>query len=275
MPSTAAQLRQNQRIWAEARGIPIDKSGYTISVHENLFQELSACSRREFEAGDGTELGGLGKRGKMQALHSSSALACNVFDFWRGRDKAELARALDLSSTICGIHFERKSPTGVGPRSPNLDVVLECVDGLVAVESKFCEPYSTCHGHALSEKYFGGSTGRWTAVGLSRCQKLAESLRRGEYLGEHLDLQQLAKHVLGLGCSGSNWLLLYLWFDAGEAVAARHRVELDEFAAVVNADQPGRFKALTYQELFARLRGGEVGTSEYLEYLQSRYGAAA
>jgi hypothetical protein len=195
MPSTAAQLRQNQRIWAEARGIPIDKSRYTISVHENLFQELSACSRREFEAGDGTELGGLGKRGKMQALHSSSALACNVFDFWRGRDKAELARALDLASTICGIHFERKFPTGVGPRSPNLDVVLECVDGLVAVESKFCEPYSTCHGHALSEKYFGGS--------------------------------------------GSNWLLLYLWFDAGEAVAARHRVELDEFAAVVNADQPG------------------------------------
>jgi len=74
---TAKQaIYDQQRRWATTRGIPFDRDGYTQIVEANLFQPLGTQSRAEFEAGSGDEVGGVGRRGKMQALHSSSALVC-------------------------------------------------------------------------------------------------------------------------------------------------------------------------------------------------------
>lgn len=104
---------------------------------------LSACSRRDLAGGDGSELGKGGGRGKIQALHSSAALACNFFDYWRGRDLGLLSRALGISVRLCAVAFEQKFPTRLGGIAPNLDVVLYGCDGsLFAVESKFTEPFT-------------------------------------------------------------------------------------------------------------------------------------
>ena len=93
------------------------------------FQGLSSSARSDFKRGDGTELGKNGKRGKIQALHSSSALACNWFDYWRGRDLQMLARALGQSGDFCELALEQKYSTRLGGIGPNLDVVLKCADG--------------------------------------------------------------------------------------------------------------------------------------------------
>jgi hypothetical protein len=40
-----------------------------VCVDDNIFQGLSPGARKDFESGDGTELGKNGRRGKIQALH--------------------------------------------------------------------------------------------------------------------------------------------------------------------------------------------------------------
>ena len=86
-------LKASQRAWANRHGRATDEDGYCACADDNIFLGLSAGACKDFEAGDGTELGIRGARGKIQALHSSSALACNWFDYWRGRDTTPLARA--------------------------------------------------------------------------------------------------------------------------------------------------------------------------------------
>ena len=48
-----------------------------------------------------------------------------------------------------------------------------------------------------------------------------------------------------------------------------HRREVDLFDECVGGEI--RFKALTYQEVFEKLRGSGQAGSEYLDYLETRY----
>jgi hypothetical protein len=263
--------RRHQRLWAERRGIVLDEQGYTLSLNDNLLQPLNDGTRAEFEAGDGSELGAKGARGKMQALHSSSALACNIFDYWRNRDSRVLVRALDLSSSITKIQFEQKFPTGIGPRSPNLDVVLSLADGsLVAVESKFCEPYSR-KVPSLSLKYLPEAKRLWADGGFSECQSLVRAVCNGELSLSRLDTAQLLKHVLGLSRAARRWELLYLWYDDGSDAATEHRTELAAFEQTMRADRVA-FRWLTYQQVMDGLTaacGAEHG--KYIAYVRDRY----
>ena len=76
MRSPADIVREQQWNWALRRGVKLDSAGYTLDVSDNLFAPLSSAAQEEFEEADGGELGQPGERGKMQALHSSSALTC-------------------------------------------------------------------------------------------------------------------------------------------------------------------------------------------------------
>lgn len=76
-------LKKNQRSWAERSNILIDENGYCKNREDNFFQPLSSCTIIDLMAGDGAELGNENHQGKIQAVHSSSALACNFFDYWR------------------------------------------------------------------------------------------------------------------------------------------------------------------------------------------------
>ena len=148
---------------------------------------------------------------------------------------------------------------------------------VVAIESKFTERLkrSTTGKSKFAASYFSESGGLWTDRGLPACQDLVESLRAEELCGgrqrfEYLDTRQLLKHALGLAAQlGSQFSLCYLYYDwAGETLAA-HRKEIGLFDELVGAEV--RFRALTYQQVFARLsESGQAGAG-YIDYLGARY----
>lgn len=266
-------VKAKQREWAMRLGIELDGDGYCTALDRNFFRALSDNCRTELAGGDGSELGTATARGKIQALHSSSALACNFFEYWRGRELAVIGTALGMSRLPSRLAFERKFPTGLGGIAPNMDVVLYDPDGGVfAIESKFTEPYSAsklkCY---LKPKYFLESRQLWTEVGLPACQAVAEDLRSGEHKFEFLDVAQLLKHMLGLGRTGHRWRLCCLWYRVDGSVGDQHQNELDQFSHKISADT-GRFTSQTYQELFIRMRAA-LGAEhdEWASYLQQRY----
>jgi hypothetical protein len=87
------------------------KANVAKSLDGNLFEPLSADARAEYGTGDGGELGGPdGDPGKMQAVHSSSALCCNVFHYWRRIERVDvIARACGLPDAKAAVAFERLS----------------------------------------------------------------------------------------------------------------------------------------------------------------------
>ena len=271
-------LAAAQTAWAQRSQTALRPPGYVAALSDNLFlRHLHSDTETEFREGDGSELMDVGRRpAKMRALLSSSALAVNFFDAWRDTSKNGLAEALGLPEPITRLRFEYKCLRyPVGPRSPNLDLVLTLADGRrVGVESKFAEPYRRPGGDALlSPKYFDSPTGLWTHAGLSRAQELANELRAR---WEFLDSAQLLKHLLGLASETgrADTILLYLWFDAATEESARHRDEATRFADSVAGDRVA-FQAVSYQDLFRRLQQRSVEPQAGLsEYLLGRYFAA-
>ena len=266
-------VKKMQQAWATRLGIDLDADGYCTSLDCNLFHPLSEECRAEFAAGDGSELGKGGARGKIQALHSSAALACNFVEYWREGDLAVLGTAFGLSTRPSCVAFERKLPTGLGGIAPNMDVVLYEPEGTVfAIECKFTEPYGRSRLRCyLKPKYFLDGRCLWTEVGLPGCQAFAEDLPNRARDFQLLDVSQLLKHMLGLGRTGSRWRLCCLWYRVDGSVGDRHQEELERFSKELGADA-ARFTSLTYQILFGRIRaliGPEHGA--WVSYMGERY----
>ena len=268
------EIRNAQQGWARSKGIPFYSRGYVWDVEDNLWQPLSPRARQGFERGAGSELSG-----HMLALHSSSALAVNFFDYWTDRDKTPVLSALGIDPEDgASLDFEAQFRTGLGGTPPHLDVAITHDTGfVVAVEGKFTEHLkrSTEGKSSFTMAYFPKSTGRWIRKNLPACQSLAEELWREELRGgrqrfEYLDPRQLLKHALGLATKlRGKFSLYYLYYDwLGERPEA-HRREVDLFDEWVGDEI--RFKALTYQEVFEKLRDSGQAGSEYLEYLGIRY----
>lgn len=87
--------------WALNRGIDLIGSkgrrgrlAYTSEVNQNLFEPLMHDVRECFEKGDGGEISGSqDSPAKMQAVHSSSALGVNIFQYWQKIDQVPLIAA--------------------------------------------------------------------------------------------------------------------------------------------------------------------------------------
>ena len=270
MKSANSIIRSRQQLWADNGKIELDRQNWCVRLEDNLFQGLNPEAREEFEQADGSEL-----EGKMRAPHSSSALVCNVFDYWRGQDNSPLTDALGTGAPVTRIKFEEKFPTGVGPRSPNLDVALFLADDtLMAIESKFAEPFYDGAKSPIQDKYFSEGKQRWSEAGLPHCQKLAENLRDQEKLREqyrHLEAGQLLKHMLGLASGAQEWELLYLWYDPTGQESDNHRKEIEHFIKAVSGDGD-RVRAMTYQSLFSRLSAKlDAAHTAYTDYLRQRY----
>lgn len=123
--TTLRHIQMRQRQWADGRGIQYSKAnGRVLRLVDNLFAPMNSETEAEFKAGKGEELGRGGSPGKMSSLHSSSALVCNVFDYWRRRPLAPLLRACGIQGSREDLRFEQKFPTGLGGTPPNLDVLL-------------------------------------------------------------------------------------------------------------------------------------------------------
>lgn len=270
--------------WAHNKGIDLTGSKgsrgrptYTRSLEDNLFEPLTPDTKTSFQDGDGGELDG--DPSKMQAVHSSSALGVNVFQYW---DNIKAVEKIAHACGFCrratriskGISFEVKY--SIDERfqySPNVDVVINNEPGsqhkVFAVESKFTEAY-TDRGHlGIKKKYLDLDI--WEEI--SHLYKLASSISPNDERFQHLHAAQLIKHTLGLkrAFGKTKFRLLYLWYDALGREGAKHREEIYEFLEVAKSDDIA-IHELSYQELFARLADNyRVSHKKYVEYITSRY----
>ena len=140
----------------------------------------------------------------MQAIHSSSALGVNIFQFWDSINEVHriahacgfCRRTTEISKRIS---FEVKYPISDGFRfSPNIDVVIDNASAskykVYTIESKFTEAYGG-YGHSgLKEKYLDLDI--WEEI--PRLHKLAISISPKDNQFQYLHAAQLIKHILGL-----------------------------------------------------------------------------
>lgn len=281
-------IQARQRAWARATGIEIASSkvgqgapNYTLTSADNLFIELDETIIAELTAGDGGELTGGESLPKIQALHSSSALGLNVFNYWRSiNDPVTIASLLKLvgaqSKAPESIKFEVKFPIADKfEKGPNMDVVIHNRAGeyihLLAIECKFTEAYGSRKHEHFKTKYFDSDLNIWE--GLSHLRNHAELLSVDSDQYEYLDAGQLIKHILGLKRSEGlkGFKLMYLWYDALGVPGATHRAEVERFAEIANQDGVSLY-AMTYQELIVRMIN-QLGPEhdEYVSYLTARY----
>jgi hypothetical protein len=267
-----------QCAWAGRVGLAPDDRGYVPTFAENLYQPLSARALAAFRHGSGNELQDKGASpAKMRALHSSSALVVNLFDYWAERDLSLVVASLGLRPDRASIEFEAQFRTGLDGNPPNLDLCVRFENGwVVGVESKFTEWLvpKAMGSEPFKPKYFPDARKLWADHGLEACQTLAEAMHSGVRRFRYLDAAQLLKHALGLACHHpATFELCYLYYEVPSTESAVHRAELDQFADLIRGDF--EFQVRTYQELYRRLRD-VAGTEHaaYLAYLDARYFSA-
>lgn len=269
-------LTRKQLAWARRNHVEHDASGFVARLEDNLFQPLSDGALGEYKQGAGGEL-----NGNMRALHSSSALIVNLFDFWRRQDSAAAifrACGLEVRGSGATIEFERVFPVaGVKGTPPHLDVVVSAPRGrVIAFESKFREPYPGGHKEKVQAQYFN-DPGRWAHLG--ELHKLAQRVSAGEAPFTHLHVSQFIKHILGLTSAYPDrakgtfvgFTFIYAWHDTPFDEGSAHRREIGKFAEMAAADGVD-FRAITHQEILLNL-ASEAGASHraYLDYITGRY----
>jgi len=276
-----------QTAWAVKCGIALvgskvsrGRPAYTPALDQNLFQPLLAEVKESFESGDGGELGSPGTPGKMQAVHSSSALGVNVFQYWKSISEVPaIASACGLcrrgSRVSFDIRFEEKYPIkdNLGYH-PNIDVVIHnnatSKIRQFAIECKFSEAYGAHKHGGLKLKYLEYED-IWK--GIPNLRDLAERISPDDRDFKHLHAAQLLKHILGLkrhfGRNG--FRLLYLWYDVFGEQGLRQRNEIEEFSRIAKQDGI-KFHSLTYQKLISTLASQLRAEHEaYVRYLTERY----
>lgn len=274
-----------QTAWAKSKGIALVGSkgergrlAYTKSLNDNLFEPLESQVKADIDNGDGGELKGAGPF-KMQAVHSSSALGVNVFQYWMKNNINDIAAACGFCSkagkSAINIRFEQKFPIAKKfTRSPNIDVVIENSKGsefdFYAIECKFSEAYSS-RGHVgLDEKYFDLKL-IWNNY--PELLRFSQDIRSEDGTFFHLHPAQLVKHILGLTAQKGvgRFKLLYLWYDCPGDEGARHRLEVEKFLKVTQEDGIN-FHAMTYQGLIAKLaKEFSQSHEKYVQYMLNRY----
>lgn len=274
--------------WAMNRGITLigskgrrGRSAYTPELEQNLFEPLDPDVRECFLRGDGNEIiGSVDSPAKMQAVHSSSALSVNIFQYWQKIGQVPvIATACGLcrkgSNTPQKIVFEDKYPVDNKFQfSPNIDVVFHNSDSSkfrrFAVECKFSEPYGS-QGHSGLKPEYIGLGAIWKDI--PSIYSLAKSLCPKDNKFTYLHAAQLIKHILGLkrkfGKEG--FKLLYLWYDVLGKEGATHSDEIEALSEFVISDGV-KFYAMSYQKLIARLSNEYRKDHDiYIKYISDRY----
>jgi len=312
-------IQRKQVAWAIRNGYtPVGstfqnegKKNYLENQDNNLFRPLTNETRTQFMNADGGETKDYLKNGKhyrpkINALHSSSAIVVNTFQYWHNKDVYPILYACKLCSkrpsgvdimyenigsnypkifstsrnpSANEIKFEEKkfeisSDRYLFPRTPNIDVVIENFQTQTyAIESKFTEPYTYKYkkeeDKRISQRYIDKiDFAIWK--GLDSLRQLAIEISK-ENNNNYLDSAQLIKHILGLKKAKKNFRLLYLWYDVIGLDGTEHRKEIEQFAKKAKEDNI-KFSHITYQEVIMKLAQEFYGgNEEYCNYLTERY----
>lgn len=220
--------------------------------------------RENFLKGDGGELNASKlKKPKMHALHSSSALGVNVFQYWMDKeDLSPILQACNLcnqGNIIKGeISFERKLPiNSIFRFPPNIDVFIETEEHpnckAYAIECKFSEAYGSYKSSGLKEKYLNLDNSIWKDI--PNIYNLAQQICPNDDKFRYLHPAQLIKHILGLKIKypKSKFRLLYLWYNVLGEEGYSHEQEISKFLRIAKKDKI-QFHAISYQKLFVNLR---------------------
>lgn len=249
-PNTKKEVRQHallglrKALEAARPGIVLDVHGYSTLFTDNLVSSVTVGDfGSDLEQGSGNELSG-----KFRAAHSSSALAVNCFGpFKRNLSDLRVCGAEGFTS-LC---FEKKCPTGLHGTPPNLDVLMERADRVVAIESK-CTEYLSPHTARFSMSYRTSiRDARRQSTWFREMQRLIDE----PHAYSCLDAAQLIKHALGLMyCYPDRRVtLLYVYWEPLNAVDVpvfgEHRREIAEFADRI-AGTDTVFEATTYDGLW-------------------------
>ena len=257
------------------------RPAYTAKLDDNLFEPLETNAFQSFTKGDGNEIRGTSESpAKMQAVHSSSALGVNIFQYWQ---KIKQVPVIAAACGLCRkgnnvskkIVFEDKySIEDKFQFSPNIDVVFYNSDSSkykrFAVECKFSESYGSMRHSGLKTEYMGLDS-LW--IDIPNIYDLAKSVSPTDNKFKYLHPAQLIKHILGLKriFRKNGFRLLYLWYDVLGEEGAIHRKEIEAFSAVSKSDDI-KFHALSYQELIVRLSTEYRQDHEaYIKYISDRY----
>ena len=282
--NTRDYLLSKQIQWATNNGIDLIGSkgnrgfpAYTPTLEENLFEPLAKETRESICQGDGGELAGYPC--KMQAVHSSSALGVNIFQYWQSigqPEKVAHACGLCLKTTKISqaIRFEVKYPVKSNfVKAPNVDVVIENDPSaryqVYAIECKFTEAYGGRNHSGLIAKYLDLDI--WGEI--PHLHKLAISIRPDDNGTAYLHRAQLIKHILGLkkAFGKSNFRLLYLWYDTLGYEGWKHREETEKFIEVAKSDGI-LVHAMSYLELIVWMAANyRASHKKYIEYITARY----
>lgn len=280
-------ILSKQTAWAINSGIKLTGSkgergrpAYTCELNQNLFQPILEDVRESFANGDGSELGSAEFPGKMQAVHSSSALGVNIFQYWKSIQAVPIIAAQCRlcrpdSPVSCSIHFEEKYPIDdTFGYHPNIDVVIHNKPSAkikrFAIECKFSEAYGAREHGGLKEKYLTLDD-LWADIPALR--SFAERISPIDNEFVHLHPAQLVKHVLGLKrkFGKTNFRLLYLWYNVLGDEGKRHQDEVVNFSEIAKTDGI-KFHSLTYQELIVNMaKKLRTEHPEYIRYVTDRY----
>jgi len=255
-----------------------DCKAYTQKLDLNLFEPLMPEVKNDFEDADGGELSG--NPCNMQAVHSSSALGVNIFQYWKNINQvpaiAAACRFCNTGNTSSqNINFEAKYPISWKfSRSPNIDIVInnspESRFKVFAIECKFSEAYYSRTHSGISREYIELDE-VWDDI--PNLLELAKTISPDDHRFNHLHPAQLVKHILGLKeAFGKNkFRLLYLWYDTIGPESGIHHKEIDEFTKITKADKI-HFHAMNYQDLIIKLAKKYRDTHKnYIDYISGRY----
>ena len=249
--------------------------GYTRLPEDNL---VPGVTRGDFwddlMEGDGKELlDSIRAPAKFCAAYSSSALVVNTFGpFRRSPSHLALADYSDFRES----QFERKCPTGLRGRKPNLDFLAAGPKTIVAVESKFLETLRPAKAAEFKKSYKPLIE---TQAELA-WQDIYKALLDHPTKFIHLDAAQLVKHYLGIRNTFRDRrvgkVLVYLFWEptnAGDLPEfLEHRKEVALFSRAVEESEM-RFVALSYSQLWQNWATGLGwgGMLAHIEELRLRY----
>ncbi len=283
----------HQESWAKEQNKHYRK-GYLDNYQDNLFIALDGDDLRSFKNARVNELEDKnGKKAKMKALISSSALCVNFFLFLKRKGLLlSFLKSIGICvESVVNGEFEKQLKTGASSALANIDFFIDCSDYVIGIESKFTEHYGNNHD-PLKQSYLEKNN-NWQlknkfsesfpclAEWINNCWDINEYYNKGKkYIGrfspfEYLDVAQLIKHLFALNNdTNKQYVLVYIHYDIPCNEINEHEDEIEKFQSILKKDNV-IFISVSYQSVFDKLsKYLEIDLEsheDYLTYMKSRY----